>query len=188
MKHLLKVLTFATISLCSVLLSAPSIKQLAASPQRYPTPAKVLAVIDGDTIVVEINKIKQNLRLIGIDTPETKPNRRAAIQAHEQKLDRTEIYKLGERSATFTRQLLPKNTEIFVERDVTKRDRYVRLLGYVWKRGIRSSDKNIMINEEIVRAGYANILTIPPNVKYQERLLKAFKDARLHHRGLWSQD
>lgn len=187
-KQILKVLSFATISICSVLLSAPSIKHLNALPQKQPTPAKVLAVIDGDTLVVEINKTMQRLRLIGIDTPETKPNRRATIQAQQQNLDRTEIYKLGERAASFTRQLLPRNTDVVVERDVTKRDRYGRLLGYVWRREFKSAGQSIMINEEIVRAGYANVLTIPPNIKYQERFLKAFKDARLHRRGLWSQD
>ena len=42
-----------------------------------------------------------------------------------------------------------------------------------------------MLNKEIVKAGYANLLTIPPNVKYQKRFLKAYHGAREHKRGLW---
>jgi micrococcal nuclease len=42
-----------------------------------------------------------------------------------------------------------------------------------------------MLNEEIVKAGYANLMTIPPNVKYQEKFLKAYREARENKRGLW---
>ncbi len=42
-----------------------------------------------------------------------------------------------------------------------------------------------MLNEEIVKAGYANVMTIPPNVKYKDRFLKAYKHARERKRGLW---
>ncbi len=60
-----------------------------------------------------------------------------------------------------------------------ERDRYGRLLGYVYL----SNGK--MLNEEIVKAGYANVMTIPPNVKYQDRFLKACQEAREKKRGLW---
>jgi micrococcal nuclease len=185
-KAIIKAICLATTLIASTILTSSSIANLNASPQTTTSSARVISVIDGDTIIVEVNKTVKHLRLIGIDTPETKPNRRATIQAQEQNLDRREIYKLGARAANFTRQLLPKNTPILIERDVTKRDKYGRLLGYVWKKETIPSGENIMINEEIVRAGYASILTIPPNVKYHERLLKAFRDARLNRRGLWS--
>ncbi len=42
-----------------------------------------------------------------------------------------------------------------------------------------------MMNEEIVKAGYANVMTIPPNVKYQDRFLKAYRKAMERKRGLW---
>ncbi len=63
--------------------------------------------------------------------------------------------------------------------DAQQRDRYSRLLGYVYL----SNGK--MLNEEIVKAGYANVMTIPPNVKYQDRFLRAYKRAREGKRGLW---
>ncbi len=59
-----------------------------------------------------------------------------------------------------------------LEFDVEKRDRYGRLLAYMYLPDGR------MLNEEIVKAGYANILTVPPNMKYQERFLKAYRGAR----------
>ena len=66
-----------------------------------------------------------------------------------------------------------------MEFDVEKRDKYSRLLGYVYL-----SDGK-MLNEEIVKAGYANLMTIPPNVKYQDRFLKAYREARENRKGLW---
>jgi micrococcal nuclease len=68
---------------------------------------------------------------------------------------------------------------ITIEFDAQQRDRYDRLLGYV----CLSNGK--MLNEDIVKAGYANVMTIPPNVKYQDRFLKAYKQARERKRGLW---
>ncbi len=63
--------------------------------------------------------------------------------------------------------------------DVEKRDKYGRLLGYVYL----SNGK--MLNEEVVKAGYGSLMTHPPNVKYQERFLKAYREARENNRGLW---
>jgi micrococcal nuclease len=62
---------------------------------------------------------------------------------------------------------------------VERRDQYGRLLGYAYLSDGR------MLNEEIVRAGYANLLTHPPNVKYQERFLMAYREARENGMGLW---
>ncbi len=44
-----------------------------------------------------------------------------------------------------------------------------------------------MLNEEIVKAGYANVMIIPPNVKYQDKFLKAYKEARERKKGLWEE-
>ncbi len=71
---------------------------------------------------------------------------------------------------------------ITIEFDAQQRDRYDRLLGYVYL----SNGK--MLNEEIVKAGYANVMTIPPNVKYQDRFLKAYREARKRKRGLWGKE
>jgi len=68
---------------------------------------------------------------------------------------------------------------ITIEFDAQQRDRYSRLLGYVYL----SNGK--MLNEEIVKAGYATVMTIPPNVKYHDRFLRAYKQAKERRRGLW---
>jgi len=63
--------------------------------------------------------------------------------------------------------------------DVQLRDRYGRLLAYLYLSDGR------MLNEEIVRAGYASVMTIPPNVKYKDRFVKAYRKARESRVGLW---
>ena len=59
------------------------------------------------------------------------------------------------------------------------RDRDGKMQGYVYLPDGR------MLNEEILRAGYAKVVVTPPNVKYQERFLEAQKEARTYRRGLW---
>ena len=76
-------------------------------------------------------------------------------------------------------QILSEEKFVLVEFDVQKRDRYKRLLGYVYLQDGR------MLNEIIVRSGYASLMTIPPNVKYKDRFLKAYRAARDEKLGLW---
>jgi micrococcal nuclease len=66
-----------------------------------------------------------------------------------------------------------------LELDVQKIDPYGRLLGYVYL------PNGQMFNETLVEEGYAQVATFPPNVKYQERFLKAQREARAANRGLW---
>lgn len=82
-------------------------------------------------------------------------------------------------TAKFTATLVKPGDEIKIEFDVRPWDQYGRLLGYVYL----SNGK--MLNEEIVKAGYANVMTYPPNVKYQELFLKAYREARKYKRGFW---
>jgi micrococcal nuclease len=146
--------------------------------------ARVIQVIDGDTIIVELQKRREHLRLIGIDTPETRPNHRAELQAHDRHMDQKTIFQLGNRASNYTRELLPKNSTVFLEFDVDKRDRYQRLLAYVWVRPANAST-GLMANEALLKAGYAYLLTVPPNVKYRRRLADAFAEGRREKRGLW---
>jgi len=79
----------------------------------------------------------------------------------------------------FTAMLVKPGDAVKFEFDERPRDQYGRLLGYVYL----SNGK--MLNEEIIKAGYAGIMTYLPNVKYQEKFLKAYKEARENKRGLW---
>lgn len=76
---------------------------------------------------------------------------------------------------------LVEGKRVRLEYDVEKRDRYGRTLAYVYVGGV-------MVNERLVRAGYAQVSTYPPNVKYQERFLVAQREAREAGRGLWGDD
>lgn len=141
---------------------------------------RVLSVSDGDTVVLQIGRHRERVRLIGIDTPESHPNKRANKQAARNHQDIQSIIEQGKRAAQFTKSLLPSGTSVNIEYDVERRDHYGRLLGYLWL------SNGEMLNEAIIRGGYAYPLTIPPNVRYQERFLKAFHDARNAKRGLWA--
>ncbi len=86
---------------------------------------------------------------------------------------------MGKRATEYVESLVKSGDLITIEFDAQQRDRYNRLLGYVYL----SNGK--MLNEEIVKAGYANVMSIPPNVKYQDRFLRAYQEARERKRGLW---
>lgn len=130
--------------------------------------ATVVRVIDGDTIDASFDGSVEHVRLIGIDTPETK------------KLD-TPIQCYGPQASAYTETLLPTDTPIYVERDVVGRDDYGRLLGYVY----RSAD-GLFINLDLAAKGFAHVLTIPPNVAHSEDFVQAARDAEATNLGLWS--
>ena len=139
----------------------------------------VLRVVDGDTLTINHNGRKESIRLIGIDTPESKPNKKAKKDATRSNEDLRTIVSLGKEAAQFVRTLVHPGDPVFIEFDRQTRDKYGRLLGYVYLAD------GTMLNEEIVRAGYASLMTYPPNVRYQDRFLRAYHDARENNRGLW---
>jgi micrococcal nuclease len=132
-------------------------------------------VVDGDTIdVIMSDGREERIRLTGIDTPEI---------AHAATGDRpgnpAECF--ADEAHEFVRQLLPVGTEVRLERDVVGRDDYGRLLAYVYR-----ADDDVFVNHEIVRRGYAQPLTIPPNVAFADRFVAAARDAEADDLGLWS--
>jgi endonuclease YncB( thermonuclease family) len=130
--------------------------------------AIVERIVDGDTIDVEIDGRHERVRLIGVDTPETKrPD--------------TPVECFGPEATAFTTSLLAEGTPLRLERDVVGRDDYGRLLAYVH----RATD-GLFVNAELVRAGYARTLTIPPNVAYADAFVDAARAAEASDAGLWS--
>jgi micrococcal nuclease len=124
--------------------------------------AAVERVIDGDTIKL-VNG--ERVRYIGIDTPELHhPKKPVEYYAREAK--------------DFNANLVGSKT-VRLEFDVQQRDRFGRLLAYVYV-------DDIFVNAKIIEEGYAKILTIPPNVKYAEKFLKLQRQARDQNRGLWA--
>ncbi len=130
--------------------------------------AQVLSVTDGDTIRVSIDGRSIAIRYIGIDTPETVD-------------PRTSVECFGREATAFNRQLVEGKT-VELERDVSELDRFGRTLRYVW---IQRDSQLVMVNEELVRNGYATSSTYPPDVKYQERFSGLEAAARTAAAGLW---
>jgi len=130
--------------------------------------ATLVYVTDGDTIGVEIDGTEERIRLIGIDTPETK------------KPD-TPIQCFGPEATAYTKSLLPEGTRLHLERDVEARDAYGRLLAYVYR-----SDDGMFVNLQIISQGYARPLTIPPNVAHADEFIAAARKAEATDVGLWA--
>ena len=142
-------------------------------------PAKVVKIVDGDTIKIEYTGLEENVRLIGIDTPESSKNSKAKKDAARSGQDIETIVAMGKAATNYVKSIVKLGTDIEIEFDVQSRDNYGRLLGYVY---LQNGE---MVNEKIVQAGYANIMTVPPNVKYQDRFLEVHREARENNRGLW---
>ena len=132
--------------------------------------ATVEYVVDGDTIDVMIDGREERVRLTGIDTPE-KARRDTGAPA--------ECF--ADEATAFAESLLPVGTEVRLERDVVGRDDYGRVLAYVYR-----ADDGIFVNYEIVRQGYAQPLTIPPNVTFADLMVDAAREAEAADAGLWS--
>ncbi|AEV17304.1 hypothetical protein TCCBUS3UF1_p70 (plasmid) [Thermus sp. CCB_US3_UF1] len=151
---------------------------LALSPQgRLQGPLAVLKVVDGDT--VELRGLGP-VRLIGIDAPESSYNRRTSG---------AEEVQMGLEAKAFLNRLL-RGKQVWVELDLQERDRYRRVLAYLyledtqgdWTHGGRRFRQ---VNLEMVRAGWAEPYTVPPNVRYAELYLQASREARTRGLGMW---
>jgi micrococcal nuclease len=123
----------------------------------------LVRVIDGDTIVVTIDGVEERVRYIGIDSPEFADDEPAAQRA------------------TDANAALVEDAEIELERDVSDRDRFGRLLRYVWV-------GDTLVNEELVRQGRADAIAYEPDVKHQERLFEAEEEARDEGLGIWADE
>jgi micrococcal nuclease len=137
----------------------------------------VSRVIDGDTLQLEDG---ERVRLIGIDTPEVHESDKLYRDAQRSRRDVNTIKELGRKSWDFTRQLV-ESKRVSLEFDIERRDKYQRLLAYVYLKD------GLFVNAEIIKRGYANLLTIPPNVKYADLFRQLYQEARQDRRGLWQE-
>ena len=127
-------------------------------------PARVTAVVDGDTLDIDWAGRRERVRLLGVDTPET-------VDPHRP----TGCY--GPEASAFThRRLLGRTVRLTFDRQ--RRDRYGRLLAFVEVDGLR-------FNDELLRGGYAQLLVIPPNGRHGRAMLDEELAARAGGRGLW---
>jgi micrococcal nuclease len=127
--------------------------------------AFVVRVVDGDTIEVALGGRREDVRLIGVDTPETvKPG--------------TPVQCFGPRASRFTHRRLERR-RVRLLFGVERRDVYGRLLAYVFL------DRRL-VNAELVRRGLARTLAIPPNTRFASRFERLQSAAARAGRGLWS--
>jgi len=137
-------------------------------PPRDAVTAKVQRVSDGDTFVAIVRGRRERIRVIGVDTPESvDPNRP------------DEPY--GEEASDFAKHYLDGET-VRLAGDAEPRDRYGRMLAYVWLRD------GTFWNALLVAEGYAQQLTIPPNVTYAPLFRRLVAEARRNDRGLWAEE
>jgi len=134
----------------------------------YAAEPTVIETIDGDTIDVRIGYKRQRIRLLGIDTPETKDPRKP-------------VQCFGREASERTDELLPPGTIVRLEHDIEKHDAYNRLLAYVW----RASD-GLFVNLDLIAGGYADILSIPPNTAHADAFRAAMTTAKAAPVGLWA--
>lgn len=146
-----------------------------AAPATAPVPdggsglvARVDHVTDGDTVTLHVaGADPERARLLGVDTPETvKPD--------------SPVECWGPEASARTKALLPEGTEVLVQRDAEARDRYGRLLVYLWRR----SD-GLFVNRTLLAEGHATVLSIAPNTARRADLAAAERRARAAGHGLW---
>lgn len=138
----------------------------AATPTESTT--EVVSVIDGDTIIVTLNGQEDTVRYIGIDSPE--PRREGTPEC-------------GSREATEFNRALVEGETVRLVADTEDRDRYDRLLRYVY---VGEGDAEQFVNAALVRAGWATPLTISPNDSYAAEFATLAGAAKSSQLGVWS--
>lgn len=133
-------------------------------PDLY-TEGRVVRIIDGDTIEVDIGGLRRKVRYIGIDCPEPSHPPATAEPFSAQ--------------ATARNAELVKGRIVRLEKDVSERDRYGRLLRYVWV-------GDTLVNESLVCAGLCRAVSYPPDVTRQSRLAECQREAQRAGRSLWA--
>jgi micrococcal nuclease len=133
--------------------------------------ARVLRVIDGDTIEVSVGGTEEDVRYIGVDTPETvKPG--APVDCY------------GPQASAANHRLVEGRTVRLVF-DRERRDAYGRLLAYVYARAGGEAGKPLFVNAALVRGGYARTLEIAPNTAHAPELRRLEARSGRAGRGLW---
>lgn len=130
---------------------------------------RVKKVVDGDTFWIDDGSQKGiKVRLIGVDAPESR------------KTGNKDVAYFGRTSSDYLTKLIG-GKKVRLEYDVGRYDRYGRTLAYVWL------EDGTFVNADLVRNGYANVMTVPPNVRYADTFLKLERKARNQKRGMWGE-
>lgn len=156
----------AAVGAAVVFCGACTVRTSVVAEEARPLEVKVVRVIDGDTAVFRWPDGREfSVRFIGIDTPERRDP-------------------LGPAATAYTRSLLRPGAAVFATFDADTHDRYGRTLAYLYPRW--PADDAEMINAQIVAAGWARPMTIPPNVAFSDLFVRLQREARTAKRGMWA--
>jgi micrococcal nuclease len=147
-----------------------------AGPERSPstasaegTPAVVERVVDGDTLIVDLDGERARVRLLNVDAPESVAEDRP-------------IECLGPEASAYLKRLLEPGDEVTLAYDVERFDRYDRMLAAAFT----PDGRNVSV--EIARAGLAEAITVGPNDRFRPDVQAAMEEAQRADRGLWDPD
>lgn len=140
------------------------------------TDVLVTKVFDGDTLRLANG---EKVRLLGIDAPEMYESEKLYRDIQTTGQDMQTIMALGRESYQFTKQLV-EGKRVQLEFDVERKDKYGRLLAYVF-----IPMNELFLNAEIIKQGYAQPMIIAPNLKYGDYFQGLYYEARENKRGLW---
>ena len=140
----------------------------------------VVYAVDGDTLAATCGETLERIRLIGIDTPESHPNKKAKQDAKKNGRTLAAELLLGRKTANYVQGIVHEGEKITVVFDKEPRSRDGWLLGYVYSEGGR------MLNRRILEAGYAVPMRQPPNTRHAALFKSLFHEARSQGRGLWA--
>ena len=139
--------------------------------------ALIVRAVDGDTAVVRIDGQEKRVRFLGVDTPETvHPNK--PVQFY------------GKEASSFTKESL-NGRRVWLEYDSNPQDRYGRHLAYIWLNNPKTINESTirenMFNARLLLGGYAKVMIIKPNRRYETEFSKFQEEARNKKLGVWSQ-
>jgi micrococcal nuclease len=158
------------IILCIPAISCNSRSGKRLGGQETSTYYSVTKVVDGDTFWIDNGTSEgEKIRLIGVDAPESR------------KTGKKDIGYFGLEAKKYLTGLLDR-AKIRLEYDVGKKDRYGRTLAYVYL------ENGVFLNEELIKEGYAMVMTVPPNVKFAEHFVTLQAEARESKKGLWNDE
>lgn len=173
----MQALVFIAVSMAYLGFRALPLHKSAAPQMAKDEAYYVSRVVDGDTIKLSDG---ERVRLIGVDTPEVHYSDKLLRDAKKSGRDAETIQAMGRSASAFTKSLV-FGKKVKLEFDVEPRDRYGRLLAYVYL------EDGTFVNAKILEEGYGQVLTIPPNVKYADRFIRLQQDARAGRKGLWGE-
>lgn len=140
-----------------------------ATKVNYDNFLAVTKVVDGDTFWIADGSTKgEKIRLIGVDAPESR------------KTGRKEVGYFGKEAKEYVTNLL-SGKKVKLAFDVGHYDQYQRTLAYVYL------EDGTFLNAELIKQGYAMVMTVPPNVKFADEFVKLQQEARENNKGLWNE-